>query len=150
MTSKTSKPKSDAAKPAAKKSTVSKAAKTLSNARSASTEKSAPTAKASTAKKSTVTKAAKTMANARNAASGKNRQSAKNSEAKTQSSPQGRGSVTQLAARQTTQAQLQRYKTEASNELGINKSDKLTRKQAGQIGGRVVQKMVAAYEKSAK
>jgi len=47
---------------------------------------------------------------------------------------------------------MQRYKMEAAQELGINLggSGKLTRQQAGQIGGRVVKKMVAAYEKGSK
>jgi len=44
---------------------------------------------------------------------------------------------------------MNKYKMEAARELGITLGHgKLTRKQAGQIGGRVVQKMVKAYEKS--
>jgi len=47
---------------------------------------------------------------------------------------------------------MRQYKMEAAQELGINLngSRKLTRQQAGQIGGRVVKKMVAAYEKGNK
>jgi hypothetical protein len=38
---------------------------------------------------------------------------------------------------------------EAAQELGFQLgTGRLTRKQAGQIGGRVVKKMVAAYEKN--
>ncbi|MDR2753548.1 MAG: alpha/beta-type small acid-soluble spore protein [Oscillospiraceae bacterium] len=55
-----------------------------------------------------------------------------------------------MAARQATQTALKQYKMEAAKELGISLNDgkKLTRQQAGQIGGRVVKKMVAAYENS--
>jgi len=60
--------------------------------------------------------------------------------------------VTSQAAQKATQAAMRQYKMEAAQELGINLdgSRKLTRQQAGQIGGRVVQKMVAAYEKGHK
>ncbi|MDR1734428.1 MAG: alpha/beta-type small acid-soluble spore protein [Oscillospiraceae bacterium] len=52
------------------------------------------------------------------------------------------------ASRAATQAQLQQYKMEAARELGIslNKGN-LTRQQAGQLGGQIVKKMVAAYNK---
>jgi len=57
--------------------------------------------------------------------------------------------VTALASQKASQAAMRQYKMEAAQELGINLngSRKLTRQQAGQIGGRVVKKMVAAYEK---
>ncbi|MDR2525474.1 MAG: alpha/beta-type small acid-soluble spore protein [Oscillospiraceae bacterium] len=60
--------------------------------------------------------------------------------------------MTALAAKNVTQAALQKYKMEAAKELGIplNGSKKLSRKQAGQIGGQVVRKMVRAYEKKSK
>ncbi|MDR0530727.1 MAG: alpha/beta-type small acid-soluble spore protein [Oscillospiraceae bacterium] len=57
--------------------------------------------------------------------------------------------MTAAAARQTSQQALQKYKMEAAQELGFQLgTGRLTRKQAGQIGGRVVKKMVAAYEKN--
>jgi len=47
---------------------------------------------------------------------------------------------------------MRQYKMEAAQELGISLdgSQKLTRRQAGQIGGQVVKKMVAAYEQGKK
>jgi len=42
---------------------------------------------------------------------------------------------------------MNKYKMEAAQELGFSLGHgKLTRKQAGQLGGRVVRKMVEAYE----
>jgi len=59
--------------------------------------------------------------------------------------------VTAQAARHASQAAMQKYKMEAAQELGLTLGQgTLTRQQAGQIGGRVVKKMVAAYEKSNK
>jgi len=59
--------------------------------------------------------------------------------------------VTQLAAQHATQQAMNRYKMEAARELGITLgAGKLTRKQAGQIGGRVVRKMCNAYHRSSK
>ncbi|MDR1927349.1 MAG: alpha/beta-type small acid-soluble spore protein [Oscillospiraceae bacterium] len=45
---------------------------------------------------------------------------------------------------------MRQYKMEAAKELGINTKESMTRKQAGQIGGQVVKKMVRAYEKGSK
>jgi len=91
-------------------------------------------------------KAAKTLA------SGPRDTAGKNSAAKTGAKPDGRGRVTSQAAQKTSQAALNQYKMEAAQELGIDLDGerKLTRQQAGQIGGRVVKKMVAAYEKGKK
>jgi len=66
-------------------------------------------------------------------------------------SPSGRGRVTSQAAQHATQAAMNKYRMEAAKELGYTPGQgKLTRKQAGQIGGRVVQKMVQAYEKNGR
>ena len=69
--------------------------------------------------------------------------------AKQQQKPDGRGRVTAAASQQASQQQLNRYKMEAAKELGLSLdgSQKLSRQQAGQLGGRVVKKMVAAYER---
>jgi small acid-soluble spore protein D (minor alpha/beta-type SASP) len=132
---------------APKKATVQRAAKTLANASSA---KRSPSAQ-NVAKKATVQKAAKTLANARSTTAVKRAPQASASTAKRQPVANKRGSVTQKAARHATQQQLQQYKLEAARELGISLNNgTLTRKQAGQLGGQVVKKMVAAYERSAK
>jgi len=81
----------------------------------------------------------------------KSASSAKSGGSKSQPKTDGRGRVTAMAAQQTSQATLNKYKMEAARELGITLGQgKMSRQQAGQIGGRVVKKMVAAYEKGQK
>ena len=93
----------------------------------------------------------KTAASSRgtkSASAAKNSAAKKNTSAAEKPAASGRGRVTALASQHATQAAMNKYKMEAAQELGIDLDGpgKLTRRQAGQIGGHVVRKMVAAYE----
>ena len=46
----------------------------------------------------------------------------------------------------------EKFKTEAANELGLNlkSGSDITAREAGSIGGRMVQKMIEEYEKNFK
>lgn len=44
----------------------------------------------------------------------------------------------------------EKFKLEVANELGLNLSNKLSAKETGSIGGRMVKKMIEEYKKNMK